>query len=236
MKVSLISYTQPSPELLERFRRELGDENFELKDLEDLIVFCARVSNPSNQNNFQSGEKLLKYLIKNKHWSPFEMVDVTLEVETTRDISHQMIRHKSFSFQEFSGRYADMNHLGFEIRECRIQDPKNRQNSSNEAATEADKIWWKTTQEEIITTSMSLYNAALRRGIAKEVARAILPEGLTKTRLYAKNSLRGWIHYLQVRSTDKGGAQKEHIAMARECAKVIAQVFPHIEGFITEGS
>jgi len=221
MKVNLISYTQPSLELLNRFKEEGAIFN----GPSDLITFCARVSNPQNQFNTLTGKKLIKYLVENKHWSPLQMVDVTLEIETTRDVSRQHLRHKSFDFQEFSQRYSEA--LGFEIRECRMQDPKNRQNSV-ECTDEFLRRWWEFVQMSVIATTENYYKEALAFGIAKEVARAILPEGLTLSRIYAKNSLRGWIHYLEVRASEKSGTQKEHRLVAKECAKVLAELFPDL--------
>jgi thymidylate synthase (FAD) len=195
-----------------------------LMDVQELIAFCARVSNPSNQFNTQTSEKLIKYLIKHQHWSPLEMVSACLEVETTRDIARQILRHRSFSFQEFSQRYADpTKDLDFVLREARLQDEKNRQNS---VVTEdvALKAWWDAKQKFIIDIVKTTYGEAIAKGIAKEQARAILPEGNTVSRLYMNGTIRSWIHFIQVRGGN--GTQKEHMEVARECARVIAEVFP----------
>jgi thymidylate synthase (FAD) len=196
----------------------------------ELVAFCARVSNPSNQNNKGTSEKLIKYLIANKHWSPLEMVSLTLEIETTRDIARQMLRHRSFSFQEFSQRYADPTQdLDFVTREARLQDTKNRQNSIeldvlNNLEHRELNNWWEEKQREIIKLTREVYKQATDMGIAKEQARAVLPEGLTVSKLYMAGTLRSWIHYIQLRS--ENGTQKEHIEVAKACAKVIAEVFP----------
>jgi thymidylate synthase (FAD) len=226
MKVKLISYSKPSDEML--------DSN--LEDLQDLIAFCARVSNPSNQLNTETSQKLINYLVKNAHWSPLEMVSVCLEIETTRDIARQMLRHRSFSFQEFSQRYADpTKDLDFVLREARLQDTKNRQNSVElEDNLFADNLkeQWKWMQQDVILASTKAYEWAVKNGIAKEQARAVLPEGLTVSRLYMNGTLRSWIHFIQVRSGN--GTQKEHMQVARACAEVIAKVFPMASEFITE--
>ena len=226
MKVKLISYSKPSDEML--------DSN--LEDLQDLIAFCARVSNPSNQLNTETSEKLIKYLVKNAHWSPLEMVSVCLEIETTRDIARQMLRHRSFSFQEFSQRYADpTKDLNFVLREARLQDTKNRQNSVEVEDTlfgENLKEQWKWMQQDVISASKKAYEWAVKHGIAKEQARAVLPEGLTVSRLYMNGTLRSWIHFIQVRSGN--GTQKEHMQVALACAEVIAKVFPMASNFITK--
>ena len=195
----------------------------------DLVAYCARVSNPSNQNNKLTNEKLVKYLMKHKHWSPLEMVSVCLEVETTRDIARQILRHRSFSFQEFSQRYADpTKDLEFEIRDARLQDPKNRQNSI-ELDPEMDghavlQGEWKNKQQRVIDASLEAYTWAIDNGIAKEQARAVLPEGNTMSRLYVSGTLRSWIHYIELREAN--GTQLEHIEIAKEVAKVIAEIFP----------
>ena len=198
------------------------------KSLQELVAYCARVSNPANQNNTETNEKLIKYLIKNQHWSPLEMVSVCLEIETTRDICRQILRHRSFSFQEFSQRYAEAN-LGFEIKEARLQDTKNRQNSieliDNEKTNELKKMW-EIKQTEIAQLSEETYKWALSSGIAKEQARAVLPEGMTVSRMYMNGTLRSWVHYLQLRSGN--GTQKEHREIALECANEISKVFPMI--------
>jgi thymidylate synthase (FAD) len=216
MKVSLVSYTKPAGIL----------DGTEVKTPLDLVAFCARVSNPTNQMNSATSEKLIKYLMKHRHWSPLEMVDVTMEIETTRDIARQMLRHRSFSFQEFSQRYADVSSLGdmFEYSEVRLQDPKNRQNSLA-GADEELRIYWEDMQRAVMKTCQEVYEKALERGIAKEVARKVLPEGLTKSRMYMKGSLRSWVHYLEVRG-EGSGTQKEHMLVAAEIAKVIAELFP----------
>jgi thymidylate synthase (FAD) len=216
MKVSLVSYTQPAGILIDT----------DIKTPTDLVAYCARVSNPTNQMNAHTSEKLIKYLIKNRHWSPLEQVDVTMEIETTRDIARQMLRHRSFSFQEFSQRYADVSSFGemFDFAEARLQDPKNRQNSVD-VEDEELQVWWRTQQAEIVGLCTAVYRDALDRGIAKEVARKVLPEGLTKSRMYMKGSLRSWIHYLEVRG-EGSGTQKEHMEVAKEIAKVITQLFP----------
>lgn len=216
MKVSLVSYTKAAESLEE------------LSTPTDLVAYCARVSNPTNQMNSATSEKLIKYLIQHKHWSPLEMVDMTLEIETTRDIARQMLRHRSFSFQEFSQRYSDVSALGdmFELSEARTQDLKNRQNS---IPTEDQKTqeWWNDYQKNVIEYCNMVYRQAIDLGIAKEVARKVLPEGLTKSRLYMKGSLRSWVHYLEVRG-EGSGTQKEHMLVAAEIAKVITEIFPMI--------
>ena len=190
----------------------------------ELVAYCARVSNPSNQANKDTAEKLIKYLIKNKHWSPLEMVHLTLEIETTRDIARQILRHRSFSFQEFSQRYADpTKDLDFVLREARLQDTKNRQNSI-ETDNLALQSFWEERQKRVIEEAKNAYEWAISNGIAKEQARAVLPEGLTVSRLYMAGTLRSWIHYIQLRS--ENGTQKEHINIAKACAEVIATVFP----------
>lgn len=217
MKVKLVSYSQiPHDGFI--------DKNY---DLLDLVSFCARVSNPSNQMNKETSEKLIKYLIKHKHFSPFEMVNVCLEIETTRDIARQILRHRSFSFQEFSQRYADpTKDLSFETREARLQDPKNRQNSISEGIDDSIKDEWRWRQEELIENVIDHYNWAISAGIAKEQARAVLPEGLTLSKMYMNGTLRSWIHYVELRS--ENGTQLEHINIAKECANVISKVFPLI--------
>ena len=219
MKVKLVSHSQA-----------LGNE--ELETAQDLIAFCARVSNPSNQNNTETSEKLIRYLIKHKHWSPLEMVSVCLEIETTRDIARQILRHRSFSFQEFSQRYADpTKDLDFVYREARLQDTKNRQNSI-EIDNPTLQAFWQNYQKDIIEKAKRAYEWAIENGIAKEQARAVLPEGLTVSRLYMNGTLRSWVHFIELRS--EGGTQKEHREIAVECAKVIAKVFPMAEEFITK--
>ena len=195
------------------------------------IAMMARVSNPSNQNNSKTSEKLVKYLIKHKHWSPFEMVSLTLEIDTTRDIAHQIVRHRSFAFQEFSQRYADPAAMGFpfELRETRMQDEKNRQNSV-ETEDESLHHMWVQQQKRVIDVADGVYKWAIGVGIAKEQARAVLSEGLTKSRLYMAGTLRSWIHYVDVRTTP--GTQKEHMEIARQCGHIIEPFFPMIKEFI----
>jgi thymidylate synthase (FAD) len=201
-----------------------------LVDAQELIAFCARVSNPSNQFNMDTADKLIRYLIKHKHWSPLEMVSACLEIETTRDIARQILRHRSFSFQEFSQRYADpTKDLDFVLREARLQDEKNRQNSVDTNDTEL-KAWWDAKQKFLIDYVKSTYAEAIEKGIAKEQARAILPEGNTVSRLYMNGTLRSWIHFIDLRSGN--GTQKEHMEVARECAKIIAEAFPMATDFI----
>lgn len=219
MKVKLISYSQMSPEM-KAAQMQTADN----KELLDLVAFCARVSNPSNQMNTATSEKLIKYLIKHQHWSPLEMVSACMEIETTRDIARQILRHRSFSFQEFSQRYADPTQdLEFTTREARLQDTTNRQNSIEVEDAEL-KENWRMFQQRIINESRIVYEWAIKNGIAKEQARAVLPEGLTLSRLYMNGTLRSWIHYIQLRSAN--GTQKEHIEVAKACADVISKVFP----------
>jgi thymidylate synthase (FAD) len=221
MKVKLISYSQPSEDML----------NEGLENAQDLVAFCARVSNPSNQMNTETSEKLIRYLIKHKHWSPMEMVSVCLEIETTRDIGRQLLRHRSFSFQEFSQRYADpTKDLSFVVRDARLQDTKNRQNSIPLDMANDDQrriaYQWEQGQLNLTKQAQELYTWAISKGIAKEQARAVLPEGLTMSRLYVNGPLRSWIHYIEVRADQS--TQLEHREIAIECAKVIAKVFPLI--------
>ena len=215
MDIKLVSYSQPEEEF----------KNEGINDVQDLIAFCARVSNPSNQINTETSEKLIKYLIKHKHWSPLEMTSACLEINTTRDIARQILRHRSFSFQEFSQRHANPAEFGdqFVVREARLQDTKNRQNSINVEDAEL-QAWWDAQQKFIIDHVSRIYKEAIDRGIAKEQARAILPEGNTKSRLYANGTIRSWIHYIELRAAN--GTQKEHMEIAKECAKVIAKIFP----------
>ena len=198
----------------------------ELKDdLLQMVAYCARVSNPSNQNNEASAEKLVQYLIKHQHWSPLEMVSVCMEVDTTRDIARQILRHRSFSFQEFSQRYADPTQdLAFTTREARLQDEKNRQNSVDIPMEDSIHHIWESYQEVIIERCKYAYEWAINAGIAKEQARAILPEGLTMSRMYVNGTLRSWIHYIQLRAAN--GTQKEHQEIAKACAEAIYQIFP----------
>ena len=204
--------------------KELFDADSSLRDAQGLVAYCARVSNPSNQMNSDTNKKLIKYLMKHKHWSPLEMVSACLEIETTRDIARQILRHRSFSFQEFSQRYADpTKDLDFKIREARLQDPKNRQNSIvNENAELEDA--WQNKQLAVIETAKLAYNWAIENGIAKEQARAVLPEGNTVSRMYVNGTLRSWVHYIELRGAN--GTQQEHIEIAKEVAKVIAEIFP----------
>ena len=216
MNVSLVGMTQPSA--------ITGCHT-----ANELIAYAARVSNPGNQNNAETAPKLLKYLIKNAHWSPFEMVSVTMEINTTRDISRQIIRHRSFSFQEFSQRYAESTE--FVRRECRLQDKKNRQNSIETDDRELAE-WWRMAQSDLIEKTKLLYKTALDHGIAKEQARAILPEGNTKTTLYMSGTLRSWIHYCQLRI--ENGTQKEHSEIAKQCWDVLSQHFPDVAKAVEE--
>ena len=218
MKIELISYSQP--------------ESYFAENMTELVAFCARVSNPNNQSNKDTSEKLIRYLVKNQHWSPLEMVSMCLEIETTRDIARQILRHRSFSFQEFSQRYADpTKDLSFVIREARLQDMKNRQNSV-ENKNLALAAWWEERQKRVIREAEEAYNWAIDQGIAKEQARVVLPEGLTVSRLYMNGTLRSWIHYIQLRSAN--GTQKEHQEIAQKCAEVIAKVFPLANEFVTK--
>jgi thymidylate synthase (FAD) len=219
MKVRLVSYSQSAEEFT-----ILDDDN-----VSDLIAYCARVSNPSNQMNKETSDKLIRYLIKNKHWSPLEMVSATLEIETTRDIARQILRHRSFSFQEFSQRYADpTKDLDFVTREARLQDTKNRQNSIElDDANDGLKIEWNKRQREVIDLAKSAYQWAIENGIAKEQARAVLPEGNTMSRIYMAGTLRSWLHYIELRTAN--GTQKEHIEVAKACAEVITRIFPLVD-------
>lgn len=216
-KVELISYSQPDVYFVE--------------NTTELVAFCARVSNPSNQNNKETSEKLIKYLIKNQHWSPLEMVNMCLEITTTRDIARQILRHRSFSFQEFSQRYANpVEDLEFVYRDARLQDTKNRQNSIEVDDKDLQQRW-KDQQQFIINAAKSAYDWAIVNGIAKEQARSVLPEGLTVSKLYMNGTLRSWIHYIQLRSAN--GTQKEHMLIAQECANVISKIFPLAKEFIS---
>jgi thymidylate synthase (FAD) len=228
MNVKLVSYSQPS--------QEFSDDG--VVNAQELIAFCARVSNPSNQMNKETSEKLIKYLIKHAHWSPLEMVSACLEIDTTRDIAHQIVRHRSFSFQEFSQRYANPEDMGdqFVIREARLQDEKNRQNSIDlDPESDGHKILqgtWKNKQQQVIDAAKEAYDWAIANGIAKEQARAVLPEGCTKTRLYMNGTLRSWVHYIELRGAN--GTQKEHMEIAHACAKVIAEIFPLAKELVSE--
>ena len=214
MNVRLLSYSQPTDEF-----RDMG-----LQDAQELIAYCARVSNPANQLNTETSEKLIRYLIRHQHWSPLEMVSVCIEITTTRDIARQILRHRSFSFQEFSQRYADPTQdLGFVLRDARLQDTANRQNSI--VVDDPDlETWWHDQQQLLIEQVKYIYATAINRGIAKEQARAVLPEGLTESRLYMNGTLRSWIHFIELRSAN--GTQREHQDVAVACAKVIADIFP----------
>ena len=222
MNVKLLSYSQPTDEF-----KSMG-----LDDVQELIAYCARVSNPSNQLNTDTSEKLIRYLVKHQHWSPLEMVSACLEITTTRDIARQILRHRSFSFQEFSQRYADpTKDLNFVTREARLQDPKNRQNSvvTDDQALENE---WFRAQQRVIYAAKREYEWAIKNGIAKEQARAVLPEGMTVSRMYMNGTLRSWVHYIQLRSAN--GTQKEHRDVAIACAKAIQEVFPMIDDLITK--
>lgn len=214
MNVRLLSHSQPTEEFA-----SMG-----IEDAQDLIAYCARVSNPSNQFNTETSERLIQYLIQHQHWSPLEMVSACIEITTTRDIARQILRHRSFSFQEFSQRYADPTQdLSFVRRAARLQDTRNRQNSI-ESSDEDLALWWDSAQQEVIDLSRKHYARAIELGIAKEQARAILPEGNTVSRLYMNGTLRSWIHFIQLRSAN--GTQREHQQVAVACAQVIAQIFP----------
>ena len=230
MEVKLISYSKPAI---------TTEEEVFCKDVQDLIIYCARVSNPGNQTNSETAERLIKYLAKHKHWSPFEMVSACLEVTTTRDIARQLLRHRSFSFQEFSQRYADPTAElddAFVLRECRLQDTNNRQNSielvldNPEARLKA--IGWERAQQRVLYAVKEAYQWAIDNGIAKEQARVVLPEGMTVSRLYVNGTIRSWIHYIELRSSN--GTQKEHMELAVECAKAISQIFPMITDFTSK--
>jgi thymidylate synthase (FAD) len=223
MNVKLVSYSQPTSEF-----RSHGIEN-----AQDLIAFCARVSNPSNQLNTETSERLIRYLVKHQHWSPLEMVSVCVEITTTRDIARQILRHRSFSFQEFSQRYADpTKDLLFVLREARLQDTKNRQNSIELDTTIEHSVLreqWIEQQEEVIKAARKAYTWAINNGIAKEQARAVLPEGIMESKLYMNGTLRSWIHYIELRSAN--GTQLEHQNIAKICAQVISDIFPLVTKF-----
>jgi thymidylate synthase (FAD) len=220
MKARLIAYSQP-----------VKDEIIGLDDVQDLIAYCARVSNPSNQLNQETAPKLLNYLSKHSHWSPFEMANATLEIETTRDIARQMLRHRSFAFQEFSQRYADIRDLDSKmvVRKARLQDPKNRQNSVMTDDVSLHMAW-EVHQRKVWNEAMKSYAWAIENGIAKEQARALLPEGNTPSRLYMQGSIRSWIHYVELRSSN--GTQQEHMEIAIACAEAITKIFPSMDKFI----
>jgi len=227
MKVKLISVSKPSKEMIAEG----------MYDIQELIAFCARVSNPSNQFNTETSEKLIKYLVKHKHWSPLEMASACLEITTTRDIARQMLRHRSFSFQEFSQRYADPTaelDEAFVLREARFQDTKNRQNSvafdSDDEAQRLLAIEWERAQKRVLFSVKQEYQWAIKNGIAKEQARAVLPEGLTVSRLYMNGTLRSWVHYIELRAGN--GTQLEHQEIAKACAQAITEVFPMINDFV----
>ena len=221
--VKLVSYSKASDDF----------EAEGLTDLQELIAFCAKVSNPASQINTETSERLIKYLIKHQHWSPLEMVNAVLEIETTRDIAHQIVRHRSFAFQEFSQRYANPKEMGdmFVHREARMQDKKNRQNSVDlDPESKEDTrlaMIWSSYQNKVMAEAKAAYEWAIENGIPKEQARVVLPEGLTKTRLYMNGTIRSWVHYIQLRGAN--GTQKEHMEVAHACAKVIADIFPIAE-------
>ena len=224
--VRLVSYSKPTLEFV--------NEGISNDDVLDLVAYCARVSNPSNQMNTETSEKLIKYLIKHQHWSPLEMASACLEINTTRDIAHHIVRHRSFSFQEFSQRYADpTKDLEFEVREARMQDPKNRQNSIPTDDYELDSKWHEL-QKDIIRQTRYAYTWAIEHGIAKEQARAVLPEGNTESVLYMAGSLRSWIHYCQLRRGH--GTQKEHMIVADKCWDIINTHFPAVVEAVDETS
>ncbi len=225
MNVRLVSYSRPTEEF----------EQHGITDAQELIAYCARVSNPSNQLNTETSEKLIRYLVKHAHWSPLEMVSACMEITTTRDIARQILRHRSFSFQEFSQRYADpVQDLEFELRPARLQDTANRQNSieldlRDSAQRELARLWVEK-QQDVIAAARDAYTWAVRNGIAKEQARAVLPEGNTQSRLYMNGTLRSWVHFIELRSAN--GTQREHQDVARACAEVIATVFPMAAEFV----
>jgi len=218
VKVTLVSSSEPSKELVEQG----------IVNAQELVAYCARVSNPSNQTNTETSEKLIRYLIKHQHWSPLEMVSACLEIETTRDIARQILRHRSFSFQEFSQRYAVAD-LGFEYKEARLQDTANRQNSI-ETADDRKHKGWARQQQQVIDYAKSAYDWAILQGIAKEQARAVLPEGITTSRLYMQGTLRSWVHYIELRSGPE--TQKEHRQVARACAVALESIFPMVSEFL----
>jgi thymidylate synthase (FAD) len=222
MNVKLLSYSQPTDEFATQG----------IDDVQELIAYCARVSNPSNQFNTETSDKLIKYLVKHAHWSPLEMVSACIEITTTRDIARQILRHRSFSFQEFSQRYADpTKDLNFVTREARLQDEKNRQNSVVVDDTLLQNEWYRA-QQRVIYAAKREYEWAIKNGIAKEQARAVLPEGLIESRLYMNGTLRSWIHFIELRSAN--GTQKEHQEVAQACAKVIATIFPMAANLVAQ--
>ena len=221
MKVKLVGVTRPVGFAV------TGD----IHTAEDLVSYCARVSNPNNQHNTSTSAKLLQYMIQHQHWSPFEMVNVVMEINTTRDIARQILRHRSFSFQEFSQRYAEVDDSSFDFREARLQDQKNRQNSIEVEDEELAKNW-RASQNEVWLTALNEYKWAIKNGIAKEVARAVLPEGLTMSRLYMSGTLRSWIHYVDLRTGN--GTQKEHCEVAEACKSILAEEFPFLDALWKE--
>ena len=228
MNARLISYSQPFPHIHSGEPGIMGLDN-----IQDLIAYCARVSNPSNQANTKTTAKLLDYLIQHKHWSPFEMASACIEIETTRDIARQLLRHRSFSFQEFSQRYADIRDLddSVVIRKARLQDPKNRQNSIIHDDVNLHQAW-ETHQRLVWNAAMKAYNWAIENGIAKEQARAVLPEGNTPSRLYVNGTIRSWIHYIELRSSN--GTQLEHMELAKAVAEAIGRIYPKVKDFVEE--
>ena len=220
MKVTLVSSSEPSKELIAQG----------IVNAQELVAYCARVSNPSNQTNTDTSEKLIRYLIKHRHWSPLEMVSACLEIETTRDIARQILRHRSFSFQEFSQRYAVAD-LGFEYKEARLQDTRNRQNSI-EIQDPALQAEWERRQSNLANDAADVYKWALDNGIAKEQARAVLPEGITTSRLYMQGTLRSWLHYIELRSAPE--TQKEHREIAQACAGALESIFPMVREFLVK--
>jgi len=228
MHAKLISYSQPSGRIHSGELAPTGLDN-----IQDLIAYAARVSNPSNQANTKTTAKLLDYLIKHKHWSPFEMASACIEIETTRDIARQLLRHRSFSFQEFSQRYANINDLDgdFVIRKARLQDETNRQNSV-ETSDASLEVWWDAQQKFVIDQVKKIYNEAIDKGIAKEQARVILPEGNTVSRLYVNGTIRSWIHYIELRSAN--GTQREHMDLARAVAEAIGKIYPKVTEFVED--
>jgi len=222
MHVRLLSYSQPTEEFA----------NLGIEDAQELIAYCARVSNPSNQLNTETSDKLIRYLVKHQHWSPLEMVSACIEITTTRDIARQILRHRSFSFQEFSQRYADPTRdMSFVTREARLQDPKNRQNSVPADDQLLQNEWYRA-QQRVIYAAKREYEWAIANGIAKEQARAVLPEGLTESRIYMNGTLRSWVHFIELRSAN--GTQKEHQEVAVACAKVISEIFPLATELLTK--
>jgi thymidylate synthase (FAD) len=224
MHVRLVSHSQPTLEY-----RDLG-----ITDAQELVAYCARVSNPANQFNTETSDRLIRYLIRHQHWSPLEMVSACCEITTTRDIARQILRHRSFSFQEFSQRYADpTQELDFVLREARLQDNNNRQNSI-EVEDNLLQIEWERAQKRVLFAVRDAYAWAIKNGIAKEQARAVLPEGLTESRLYMNGTLRSWVHFVELRSGN--GTQKEHREIALACAEVITKVFPMAQEFVASNN